>query len=170
MKEEDSMRFRAFGLTGVAVVALVVCAGLRAQVPAAEVKYPEEYRQWTHVKSMVIQQGHPLFDSFGGIHHIYANPSATAALRTSKPFPDGAVFVFDLLTANTEKNAIVEGTRKVVGVMQRDAARFKETGGWGFEGFKGDTRDRVVKDQVKECFACHKAEQPEDFVFSTWRK
>ena len=60
--------------------------------------------------------------------------------------------------------------RKVLGVMHRDAARFKETGGWGFEGFKGDTRDRVVKDPAKDCFACHKADQPQDFVFSTWRK
>jgi SHS2 domain-containing protein len=92
------------------------------------------------------------------------------SLRASKAFPDGAVFVFDLLTANTENNAVVEGPRKVLGVMHRDAARFKETGGWGFEGFKGDTRDCVVKDPAKECFACHKADQPQDFVFSTWRK
>ncbi len=37
---------------------------------AKQVSYPEGYRQWTHVKSMVIQTGHPLFDSFGGTHHI----------------------------------------------------------------------------------------------------
>jgi hypothetical protein len=118
---------------------------------------------------MVIQKGHPLFDAFGGIHHIYANPAAAAALRGSKPFPDGAVFVFDLLTASAENNGIVEGPRKVVGVMQKDAARFKSTAGWGFEGFKGDTRTRVVKDAATECFACHKSEQPQDFVFTTWR-
>jgi hypothetical protein len=162
------MSSRAIAFASATFVALIVGATLGAQSPA-QVTYPEGYRDWTHVKSMVIQQGHPLFDSFGGIHHIYANPSAADALRASKPFPDGAVLVFDLLSANANGNAIGEGPRKVVGVMQKDASRFKQTGGWGFEGFKGDTRDRVVKDPATACFACHQAQQPDDFVFSTWR-
>ena len=163
------MRLSHFGAAGLFAIVLT-CAVLGAQGTGDQVPYPEGYREWTHVKSMVIQKGHPLFDAFGGIHHIYANPAAAEALRASKSFPDGAVFVFDLLTANTENNAIVEGPRKVLGVMHRDTARFKDTGGWGFEGFKGDTRDGVVKSPAKECFACHKADQPQDFVFSTWRK
>jgi hypothetical protein len=76
---------------------------------------PEGYREWTHVKSMVIQRGHPLFDTFGGIHHVYANPAAADALRTSSAFPDGAVLIFDLLTANTENNAIVEARGRCSG-------------------------------------------------------
>jgi hypothetical protein len=163
------MKMNRFRVSGLLVVMLATCPALGAQ-GGNQVPYPEGYREWTHVKSMVIQKGHPLFDAFGGIHHIYANSAAAESLRASKPFPDGAVFVFDLLTANTESNAIAEGQRKVLGVMRRDTARFKDTGGWGFEGFKGDTRDRAVKDPAKECFACHKADQPQDFVFSTWRK
>jgi hypothetical protein len=163
------MNLSRCGVGAILFLVLVTLAGLGAQ-GGNQVPYPDGYREWTHVKSMVIQKGHSLFDAFGGIHHIYANPSGADALRASKAFPDGAVFVFDLLTANTKNNAVVEGPRKVLGVMQKDAARFKETGGWGFEGFKGDTRDRVVNDPAKECFACHKADQPQDFVFSTWRK
>ena len=152
------------------VAALLLCAVLVAQSKGAQVNYPEGYREWTHVKSMVIQKGHPLFDAFGGIHHVYANPSAAESLRTEKAFSNGAVFVFDLLEATTNNNAIVEGPRKVVGVMERDTSRFTATGGWGFEGFKGDTRDRVVKNAATECFACHKADQPQDLVFTTWRR
>ena len=163
------MLMSRLGITASMLAILATYVGLDAQ-GGNQVPYPEGYREWTHVKSMVIQQGHPLFDAFGGLHHIYANPAAVEALRASKPFPDGAVLAFDLLTANTANNAIAEGSRKVLGVMHRDTTRFKETGGWGFEGFKGDTRDRVVKDPAKECFACHKADQPQDFVFSTWRK
>ena len=37
-----------------------------------QVDYPEGYRQWTHLKSMVIQKGHPLANPFEGIHHVYA--------------------------------------------------------------------------------------------------
>ena len=34
----------------------------------AQVPYPEGYRDWHHVKSMVIEEGHPLYNAFGGIH------------------------------------------------------------------------------------------------------
>jgi hypothetical protein len=103
------MRTRRFGVPAVLFAILATCAILGAQGAGNQVAYPEQYREWTHVKSMVIQTGHPLFDAFGGLHHIYANPAAAEALRASKSFPNGAVFVFGLLTANTENNAIVEG-------------------------------------------------------------
>ncbi|GIX49384.1 MAG: cytochrome P460 [Candidatus Tectimicrobiota bacterium] len=136
---------------------------------ARPVRYPEGYRAWTHVKSMVILPGHPLYDAFGGIHHIYANPAALEALRRGSPFPDGAVLVFDLLEARQEEGAIVEGARKVVGVMEKHARDFAATGGWGFEAFKGDTRQRLVTDPAKACFACHAAQQASDYVFSRFR-
>lgn len=164
------MRLSAGGLVLGCVLAVGVAVALRAQGAAGQVAYPEGYRDWTHVKSMVIQKGHPLFDAFGGIHHIYANDRALEGYRSGKAFPDGAVIVFDLLDAASGNGAITEGTRKVVGVMQRDAKRFAATGGWGFEGFKGDSRERVVKDAAKECFGCHQSDAPGDFVFSTWRK
>lgn len=135
-----------------------------------EVNYPEGYRQWIHIKSMIIQEGHPLYDSFGGIHHIYANSKAFKAMKTKKSFPDGAVIVFDLLEAKTENNAIVEGNRKVVGVMQKNTKKFKETGGWGFEGFSGNTKERIVKNPKTECFNCHESMKDTDYVFSNWRQ
>jgi hypothetical protein len=134
------------------------------------VKYPDGYRQWAHVKSMVIQQGHTLFDSFGGIHHIYANQKALKAMKSGKPYPDGSVLVFDLLEAKDENNAVVEGERKVVGVMEKEAKKFSGTGGWGFEGFKGDTKERVVTDAKSACFSCHEGQKKTDYVFSSYRK
>ncbi len=135
-----------------------------------QVDYPEGYREWTHVKSMVIEEGHPLYNSFGGIHHIYANDKALKALKKGIAFQEGSVFVFDLLEAKRENNAIVEGNRKVVGVMQKDSKRFGSTGGWGFEGFKGDSKERVVLDPQKDCFSCHASQKNTDYVFSSYRK
>ncbi|MBI5584100.1 MAG: cytochrome P460 family protein [Deltaproteobacteria bacterium] len=134
-----------------------------------KVKYPDGYRNWTHVKSMVIQEGHPLYETFGGIHHIYANDKALKALKKGLPFPKDAVLVFDLLEAKAEDKTIGEGNRKVLGVMQRDAKRFAGTGGWGFEGFKGDTRERVVTD-MQTCFGCHEKQKEKGYVFSTYRR
>lgn len=134
------------------------------------VPYPEGYRAWTHVKSMVINPGHALYDSFGGIHHIYANKQAMAGYRAGK-FPDGSVIVFDLLEANDAGSAVTEGSRKVVGVMRKDSKRYAATGGWGFEGFKGDTRERAVgASAATACFQCHTAQRDRDYVFSSWRQ
>ncbi|MBI4754339.1 MAG: cytochrome P460 family protein [Betaproteobacteria bacterium] len=135
-----------------------------------EVAYPAGYRDWHHVKSMVIDKGHPLFESFGGIHHLYANKKAMEGYRAGK-FPNGAVIVFDLLEAKQADNAVTEGARKVVGVMHKDAKKFAATGGWGFEGFGGgDKTNRVVRaNAATACFACHTPQKDHDYVFSRLR-
>jgi len=154
-------------------IALLVLLAAMPAVAAgpAPVPYPEGYRNWTHVKSMVITPGHPLYDAFGGIHHLYANRKALQGYRSGK-FPDGAVIVFDLLEAKTGDNAVQEGARKVVGVMHKDAKKWQDTGGWGFEGFKGDSKtERAVgKNAAAACYACHTQQKEKDFVFSAYRK
>jgi Cytochrome P460 len=148
---------------------LVVASSALAADPA--VPYPTGYRSWTHVKSMVIQPGHALYDAFGGIHHLYANPKAQAGYKSGK-FADGSVIVFDLLEAKVADNTVQEGARKVVGVMVKNAAAYKATGGWGYEGFKGDsTTERAVgKNAATACYQCHTAQKDKDFVFSAYRK
>lgn len=135
-----------------------------------QVPYPSSYRDWQHVKSMVIDEGHPLFGAFGGIHHLYANPKAIEGYKAGK-FPDGSVIVFDLLEASRKDNAVTEGPRKVVGVMHKDAKKYVATGGWGFEGFGGgDQSKRVVgANTASACFACHAPQKDHDYVFSRLR-
>jgi hypothetical protein len=142
------------------------CAAEPSAVP-----YPEGYRNWRHVKSMVIQPGHPLYESFGGIHHLYANKEAERGYKTGT-FPDGAVIVFDLLEAKSDGNAVVEGGRKIVGVMHKNNRLYKATGGWGYEGFKGNSKsDRAVGgNAATACHQCHTQQKDRDFVFSTARE
>ena len=138
---------------------------------SSRVDYPEGYRAWRHVKSMVIEPGHSLYESFGGIHHIYANDKALEGYRTGR-FPDGSVIIFDLLEAKSGGNAVTEGERKVLGVMQKDSKRFAATGGWGYEGFAGgDKNKRAVGDNAAQaCHACHQSQAKNDFVFSKYRE
>lgn len=152
-------------------ITVLLGAGVALAAMDAAVPYPQGYRQWHHVKSMVIQDDHPLFETFGGIHHLYANDKAMQGYRNSK-FPDGATIVFDLLEANAADGSLTEGKRKVVGVMQKDATKYAATGGWGFEGFAGDsTTQRVVGDQAATaCFGCHIAQKQHDYVFSSYRQ
>lgn len=150
---------------------LLVASTTALAADTASVPYPQGYRDWTHVKSMVIQPGHPLHEAFGGIHHLYANKAAVQGYAKGK-FPDGAVIVFDLLEAKSGDNAIQEGARKVVGVMHKDAKKFAATGGWGYEGFKGDSKtERAVgANAATACHQCHTSRKDNDFVFSTTRK
>jgi hypothetical protein len=150
----------------VCIVSATVLAAGNDAVP-----YPEGYRDWTHVKSMVIQEGHALYGAFGGIHHLYANPKAIEGYR-SGTFADGAVIVLDLLTAQSGGNAIAEGKRKIVGVMHKDSKKYAQTGGWGFEGFAGDsTTERAVQaNAATACFACHTAQKEKGYVFSEYRQ
>jgi hypothetical protein len=155
------------------LAALVLAAGAaHADEPRGpSVAYPTGYRQWPHVKSMVILSNkNPLFSQFGGIHHVYVNPDGLKVMTKGGSFPDGTVLVFDLLEAKEENEAYVEGARKLVAVMVRDPVKYKATGGWGFEAFKGDSKtERVVTDPVGQCFTCHQAQKDNEFVFSGYR-
>lgn len=156
-----------FKLTVAAVVvALPLLVGAASDKPVA---YPDGYRHWTHVKSMVIHPEHGLADPFEGIHHVYANDKALAGLKSNQ-YVAGAVLVFDLLQQDGDAAAIQEGARKFTGVMEYDADRFADTGGWGFEAFAGDSRtERVVDDGGVSCYECHQAVEEAGYVFSKYR-
>lgn len=166
---------RRFPIRSAAAAALAIAAAAvlspTAAVAAEDkgIAYPSTYRNWKHVKSMVILPGHELAGAFGGIHHIYANMTAREGYASGR-FPDGAKIVFDLLAEESGGNALQEGKRKVLGVMVKDAKRYKATGGWGYEAFEGDSRTkRLVTDMQASCHGCHAAQKASDFVFSKMR-
>jgi len=136
---------------------------------ADKVKYPDGYRNWTHVKTLTLHEGHPLENPFKGIHHIYANKKGVAGTKIGE-FQDGATLVFDLLENITDNNASSEGNRILVGVMVKDKKRFSQTGGWGFEAWSENSQTkRLTNDGGRSCFECHTAQKNTDYVFSKWR-
>ncbi len=158
---------RRLKLTIMAVLA--AACGATAIGDNTGVDYPSGYRAWQHVKSMIIQPGHPLEDPFGGIHHVYANSKAMSGL-TSGQYEDGAYFVFDLLNYDDSNKTIVETDRKRLDVMQYESEQFSETGGWGYDTFVGDsTTERLVQDVVVACHACHTGAKASNYVFSQYR-
>jgi len=134
-----------------------------------KIPYPNDYRNWSHVKSMVIEPGHPLENPFQGIHHVYGNEKALQGLKNGN-YLDGSVLVFDLLNYVEKNNTIQEGSRKLVGVMHKDAKKYAKTGGWGFEGFAANSKtERLTKDGGDSCFSCHSPQKSNDYVFSRFR-
>ncbi|GIW42419.1 MAG: cytochrome c oxidase subunit III [Candidatus Binatia bacterium] len=129
---------------------------------------PENFREWNHVKSMVILPGHPLADSFGGMHHVYVNDKGLEAAKRGGPYPDGTVFVFDLFESPEKDRAHVAGKRKFTAAMVKDRKAHAETGGWGFAVFQPDGSGGLVPDAKGACFSCHASQKENDFVFSRW--
>jgi hypothetical protein len=139
--------------------------------PDSTVPYPNGYRKWAHVGTTLVGPQSPFFASSGGIHHIYANEKAVKGYETGT-FPDGSIVVFDLLDTKELNGATIEGPRKRIDVMVKDAQRFPSTGGWGFERFLGDTQANpaLTAEQKANCFSCHEKRKGQDYIFSTLRK
>jgi hypothetical protein len=151
-------------------------AGEISNPETPEVPYPDGYRNWRHISSAVMppKQGatnnHPEEEKIaaphGLIHHIYANEKALEGYRTGH-FPEGAVLIADWFVLEQKGPELVQGSRKSINVMVRDA-RYTATGGWGFEDFDKDshTTRNVRQNAVKMCFECHSRVKDREYVFS----
>jgi hypothetical protein len=79
--------------------------------------------------------------------------------------------MFDLLEAKRADNAVTEGARIVVGVMEKHSERHAATGGFGLEAFKSDRRTERAAgaNAAKACFECHASQKDRDHEFSSAR-
>lgn len=146
------------------------------KISTAEKQYfPTDYRKWHHAKTMILEEGHPLYEAFGGIHHVYANDKAYKSIKQGggRKFEDGSVLVFDLLEVKKEGNAVIEGKRKVLAYMRKNSKdkSLEKTGGWEYKAFAGgDQKNQIVNDPVAQCHNCHMQVKDNDFVFTEWRE
>jgi hypothetical protein len=124
------------------------------------------------VKSLVVGPGHELYSTRGGLHHYYANEQAVAGYR-SGTFPDGSIVVDEAVFLKDgegrTKGLAFEGERRFLDVMVKDARRYVETGGWGYEHFERDEpTGRLSADERATCSGCH-SKATADHVFSVIR-
>jgi Cytochrome P460 len=150
---------------------LVTCSLYLRAKPNDPIPYPTGYRQWVHVMSALVGPQSPFFENSGGIHHIYANEKAMEGYRSGR-FPEGSVIVADFLETRESEGITTEGPRRRIDVMVKESKQYAESGGWGFEQFRGDSQtDRMVTSEVAaKCFACHAKQKEHDSVFSKFRK
>jgi hypothetical protein len=166
------------------ICTLILSAALLAEIatppPTPEVPYPEGYRRWAHVVSAVMppKDGEAATNAdqtkvaapHGLLHNLYANDLALEGYRTGR-FPEGAVLIADWFIIEKKRTGLMQGPRKSVDVMIRDA-RYADTGGWGFENFEKDSHTvrNVRQNAAKACFECHThATKDREFVFSTYQ-
>ena len=168
------MKQSGYAMSCAALLAALVLAGaVTSGQSAPPVPFPQGYRSWQHVKSIVVGPEHKSFSRRGGIHHYYANAKATEGYKTGV-FPNGSIIVDEgVTTKNGDGDAtgiLLEGARQALDVMVKDDQLYKDTGGWGFEHFEGDDpTGQLGVEQRNQCFQCHSKRKDRDLVFSVIR-
>ena len=148
-------------------MALSVLVGVLALLAGSDqtVPFPAGYRTWAVSRSFVTTEG-----PNAGFHHYYANPKALEGFTTGK-FPDGAVIVDERLEVEQHGGGSFEGKRISIAVMRKDSRRYAETGGWGFDGARGDSQVLAAPAGMRAtCYACHSKQKDRDFVYSSFRR
>jgi hypothetical protein len=133
-------------------------------------KLPPGYRDW-RVISVAHEEGN--LNSLGA---ILGNDVAIKAYREGTlPFPDGTIIAaLHWRHAPSEENnevfgrsqSFVAGPATNVQFMVKDSKKYAATGGWGFAHFDGGKPAGEV--MLRTCYACHKAIENRDLVFTRY--
>jgi hypothetical protein len=167
------MQCKLLGILGLAGILMSLNA-VSAQTAADDVQFPNGFRDWFVVNSMIVTKDSPISAQIGGMHIIYVNAKGLPTLKKGGPFPypDGTVFADDVHEFSMKDGSYVEGNKKAVPVMVKDAKKYAMTGGWGFQVWAGaDPTKPLVLDAahaVQACFACHTPQKAQDYTFSTY--
>jgi hypothetical protein len=163
-------KFAARGL--VILWPIAIFATAQSAPAPSPIPFPQDYRSWQHVRTIVVGSEHKSFASRGGIHHYYANAQAVEGYRTGR-FPNGSIVVdegvFTEDGAGPMKGIVMEGDRRSLDVMIKDDRLYAATGGWGFEHFEGaEASGKTDAKRRTACYECH-SKSERDHVFSKIR-
>jgi cytochrome P460 len=162
---------QSFPVSAIVGVALVALSTVSATPAGAKLAIPVGFEHWYLVNSMIVTKESPVFDAIGGLHLVYVNSVGLPRLKRggSTPYPDGTMFTDDVRDFSLADGSYVQGGRKAIPVMLKDATKYASTGGWGFQAWAGgDPKKPLVTDPSQSCFACHKPQKNNDYTFSTY--
>jgi hypothetical protein len=158
---------------------LVVAAASHAASPPpsaarftadGKLEYPADYRTWiylstgmdmSYVETPDASETH-IFDS------VFVNRDAYDAFQKTGHWPDHTMMVLEarrgVQNGSINKKGHFQTDRLAMEVHVRDEARFKDTGGWAFFGFRDDKPAPMIPAKAG-CIACHEAHGAVDSTF-----
>ena len=149
---------------------------------AGTLSLPADFRnKWTFLGTWSIAEkdvdasGAASGHGAAGLHNVYTQPGVAEYFQQHGKFPDGAVFVKELLktiTASMTTGTVSRGT-EVEGwfVMVKDTkGRFGSNplwgDGWGWALFNADQPDiSVTRNYQTECLGCHIPARDDDWIY-----
>ena len=157
-------------------VVFATTASRRADGQAAPVyvkQIPPGYRAWRFI-SVAHEEG-----DLQDIRVLLGYDVAIKTYRAGKlPFPEGTVIarIAWKHVASEENNKVFGREQSFVPgdappwylqFMVKDSKKYAATGGWGYAQFDKDGRP-AEDAQLNTCFACHKAVEARDYVFTRY--
>lgn len=101
-----------------------------------DVPFPTGLRDWFEVNPMIVTKDSPIFLQLGGMHLIHVNTKGLPTLKSGGPlpYPDGTIFADDVHEFSVKDGSYVEGNKKAIAVMVKDAnKKYLTTGGWALQ-------------------------------------
>jgi hypothetical protein len=128
------------------------------------VPFPADYKSWQLISTTDRGDNHTL-------RLITGNPTAIKAIAEHRtdPWPDGATFAKIAIQAVDDgKGHIASGQFTQVEFMEKDAAKYKETQGWGYARWRGNDLKPYGKGAHfdTECTGCHQPMRDNDYVYT----
>jgi hypothetical protein len=158
---------------------LVAAAASRAASPPpsaarftadGKMEFPADYRTWiylstgmdmSYVESPEASETH-IFDS------VFVNRDAFDAFQKTGTWPDHTVMVLEarrgVQNGSINKKGRFQTDKLAMEVHVKDTARFKDTNGWAFFGFRDDKPAPMIPAKAG-CIACHEAHGAVDTTF-----
>jgi len=137
---------------------------------------PEEYRQWVFVGSSVglrynKEPEKPVSAHSQHFNNVYIDPAAFREFLRSGKFPDGTVFILEILSAETKSEPGLQGSYQkeliALEAAVKDTKRFND--GWAYFSFddgKQKLKDKATPFPRTSCFNCHHEKAATDHVFT----
>jgi Cytochrome P460 len=134
----------------------------------AQLKLPENYRQWVYLTSgfdmsyspAASMAGHHMFDN------VFVNPDSYKAFLKTGTWPDKTMLVLEVRNAEGRGSINQKGNYQssVMGleVHVKDEARFR--GNWAFFGFD-DSKTAKMTPTSADCYSCHAEHAAVDTTF-----
>jgi hypothetical protein len=134
----------------------------------AELKLPENYREWVYLSSgfdmsyspSAQMPDHHMFDN------VFVNPEAYRKFVETGTWPDKTMFVLEVRGAvgkgSINQHGNYQGDPMGIEVHVKDQARF--SGNWAFFGF-GDAKTAKMIPTTAACYSCHSSHAAVDTTF-----
>ena len=161
----------AIGLAGI----LMTFGAISTNSAGDEVPFPDGFRDWFAVNSMIVTKDSPMFGQIGGMHIIYVNAKGLGTLKSGGPFPypDGTIFADDVHEFSV-KRWFVRGRGQESGDRNgKGCEEILDEWGMGIPGLAGRRHVEATGARRRPCHASllrlpYAAERPGLYVFNLY--
>jgi hypothetical protein len=161
-------------------VLIAAAASRAASAPTSPARYtqdgklvfPADYRSWVYLSTGMDMSYVETPDSQGDMHmldNVFVNRESWEAFQKTGTWPDKTVLVLEARRAiqngSINKHGHFQADIMATEIHVKDQARFKDTGGWQFFGFRDQTQPGAMIPAKAGCIACHEAHGAVDTTF-----